>query len=229
MIAPRPVTARSRQARYVWYGRLGSLLVRLLASTWRIDWEIDPAAAPLLERRARVALAFWHHNILPLCWGFRGREITVLVSESADGEIISQIIHRLGIGTARGSSSRGGLRALLALTRVAETAPVAITPDGPRGPRHQLQPGVLLVAQRAGVPIVPLASGARARKRLRSWDRFLVPLPFARVRIFVGAPISLPDAIEPNALIAGWTATVQEAMLSLQQAADLWAEEAGEP
>lgn len=229
MIAPRPATPRSRQARYAWYGRLGSLLIRLLASTWRIEWKVDPTAAPLLQSRARVALAFWHHNILPLCWGFRGREITVLVSESADGEIISQIIHRLGMGTARGSSSRGGVRALLALTRVAETAPVAVTPDGPRGPRHQLQPGVLLVAQRAGVPIVPLASGARGRKRLKSWDRFLVPLPFARVCILVGAPITLPTALEPGMLIASWTAPVQQAMLALQREADLWAGEEGEP
>ncbi|MFN8548327.1 MAG: lysophospholipid acyltransferase family protein [Candidatus Eisenbacteria bacterium] len=159
----------SAEPRFVWIGRLGAMLLRLLGSTWRLQWRVDPAAEELVREKRPVVYAVWHEAILVGIWVFRGRDITVMVSQSKDGEIISQIIHHLGYATARGSSTRGGGRALLEIARIGRRGGcLAITPDGPRGPRRRLQPGTLLIAQRAGLPLVPLAFGARGAKRLGS-------------------------------------------------------------
>jgi len=199
------------------------MLFRLLGLTWRLAWQIDPAAELLVRERRPVVYALWHEAILIGIWAFRGRDITVMVSQSKDGEIISQIIEHLGYATARGSSTRGGGRALLEIARIGlRGGCLAITPDGPRGPRRCLQPGVLLLAQRAGLPIIPLAFGARGVKRLRSWDRMLIPRPFARVTVRVGAPVTLPQDLDPERLLAQWTGPLESTLRSLQQEADRW-------
>ncbi len=189
---PRTPTSLSQSARFHWLGRLGAWILCAWAATWRIEWEIDPASWPLYERRTPILHTFWHEHLLPLAYAHRGRGIVVLVSESSDGEIISQVLHRLGYGTARGSSSRGGRRAFVEAVRAArEGHGLAISPDGPRGPRQRLQPGALLLAARTGLPLVPLSCGARPCRRLRSWDRFQLPWPFARLRIVVGPPLQI--------------------------------------
>lgn len=197
------------------------MLFRLLGLTWRLAWQVDPAAELLVRERRPVVYALWHEAILIGIWAFRGRDITVMVSQSKDGEIISQIIEHLGYATARGSSTRGGGRALLEIARIGlRGGCLAITPDGPRGPRRCLQPGVLLLAQRAGLPIIPLAFGARGAKRLRSWDRMLIPRPFARVAVRVGAPVTLPRDLDPERLLAQWTGPMESTLRSLQEEAD---------
>ncbi len=140
----------------------------------------------------RVCYAFWHGNLLSLAYTHRVRGAVVLVSRHGDGEIISQIVCRLGYGVVRGSTTRGGLRALIQMAAEGRRGhPLGVTPDGPRGPRRMLQAGVLHIAQRGRIPIVPLAVEAVRRRELDSWDGFMIPHPWTRVAIVTGPPIRL--------------------------------------
>jgi lysophospholipid acyltransferase (LPLAT)-like uncharacterized protein len=140
-----------------------------------------------------VIFVFWHGQLLPLVHYHRHERIVVLVSQHGDGEYISRIIRRNGFGTVRGSSTRGGIRGLRQLVRAARSGrDLAITPDGPRGPRGVFKPGALAAAQLTGLPLIPLAVGASSGWRLRSWDGFLVPKPLATVRIGYLPPRFVP-------------------------------------
>jgi lysophospholipid acyltransferase (LPLAT)-like uncharacterized protein len=142
------------------------------------------------ERRGEpFILAFWHRHLLLMPYSYRGRRISVLVSQSRDGELIARTVARLGIDSTRGSSSRGGVSGMKTLLRkAAEGWDIAFTPDGPRGPLREVQPGVILAAAATGLPIQPVAVAASRAKLLRSWDRFLVPLPFSTVHFVYGEP-----------------------------------------
>jgi lysophospholipid acyltransferase (LPLAT)-like uncharacterized protein len=179
--------ARDRRVRRAVRG--GTALLHVLARSWRIRWANPEVLGELRARRQPVIFACWHGELLPLLWFHRGQGISVLVSEHSDGEIIARIAQRIGFDPVRGSTSRGGGRALLSMVRVLGAGgDVAITPDGPRGPAHSYAPGALIAAQRAGVPILPAAVHVDRAWRLRSWDRFLIPRPFARVTIAYGPP-----------------------------------------
>jgi len=168
---------------------LGGLVLRLLGSTWRIRRENSEAFDAMLARKEPFIIVFWHGEIVPVAWVHRGRGFAPLISRHADGEIIARIVEGLGYRTVRGSSSRGGVRALLeAAQRVSEGITVGFTPDGPRGPRHVFAPGALIVAQRTGRPIVALGASASRSWHLKSWDRHLVPKPFATVTIRYSEP-----------------------------------------
>ena len=126
----------------------------------------------------------WHGQLLPLLYQHRGEGVVVMISEHADGEIIARIAENLGFGTVRGSTSRGSARALLGAARmVTEGHDLAVTPDGPRGPAKSIAPGSAVVAQRTGAPVIGAAVSATRAWRLKSWDAFLIPKPFATVRI----------------------------------------------
>lgn len=207
-------------------GVLGSGIIRALGATWIVDWLNDENFREVERRDGRVLWAFWHAQILPLTYTHRDRGIVVLVSRHRDGEIISQIICRLGCGVVRGSSTRGGLRALLEMARVGrEGHPLAVTPDGPKGPRHVLQPGLLHIAQRSGLPIVPLAMEAVRRTELRSWDRFVIPHPWTRIAVAAGAPILLPDEIPGSDLEMAWGPRVSDALDRLEVQLAAWRRE----
>lgn len=182
-----------------WTVRLGAALLRLLASTWRMRAVNEE---PLNEARRtgqRVLFALWHGELLPLLWYQRGRNVAVMISEHRDGEIVAKIAESLGYRTVRGSSTRGASRALLGLARaIDEGHDGAITPDGPRGPAHVFAPGGAVAAHRTGVPIVPIRACASRAWRLRSWDRFLIPKPFARVTVTMG-PMTRVVADSPRA------------------------------
>lgn len=168
---------------------LGGWFLRLLGSTWRIRREGGEAFDSMLERKEPFIVVFWHGEIVPVTWVHRRRGIAPLISRHADGEIIARIVEGLGYRTVRGSSSRGGVRALLETAqRVNEGITVGFTPDGPRGPRHVFAPGALIVAQRTGRPIVALGASASRAWHLKSWDRHLVPKPFATVTIRYSEP-----------------------------------------
>ncbi|MFB3907821.1 MAG: lysophospholipid acyltransferase family protein [Candidatus Eisenbacteria bacterium] len=218
------------ERRFRWIGALGAAFIRAWGATLRIDWIGREAIEEVARRGGRVVFAFWHGHLLTLTFSHRRRGIVVLVSRNKDGEIISQIICRLGFGVVRGSTSRGAVRALLEMARAGRDGrPLGVTPDGPRGPRHELQPGVLQIAQRSGLPIVPLAVAAVRRTELRSWDRFLVPHPFSRVAIVTGRPISLPGDLAPEALAEQWGPRIAAAIDDACARADAWrAERTGE-
>ncbi|HEV2149180.1 MAG TPA: lysophospholipid acyltransferase family protein [Longimicrobiaceae bacterium] len=147
-----------------------------------------------LEREGRAAvLVLWHGRLLPCTYWNRHRRLVTVVSQHRDGEYISRVVQKWGYTTVRGSSSRraaGALRELVRYLRAGRS--VAITPDGPRGPRQVMKPGALLAAQLTGAPIIPGAGGASRAWWFGSWDRFLVPKPFSRVRIAYGEPIWVP-------------------------------------
>ena len=185
-------------ARIRWMVRVGTALIRLLGMTWRMRPVND---ADLVARRAsgeRVIFTLWHGELLPLLWHHRGEGIAVVISEHRDGEIIAQIAERLGYTTVRGSTSRGGGRALIGLMRAIEAGhDGAVTPDGPRGPAHVFAPGAAIASQRTGAPLAIIRATATRAWRLKSWDRFLVPKPFATVRVIYGPLVSV-DAGSPR-------------------------------
>lgn len=137
-----------------------------------------------------VILVLWHEHILPLVHERRGTGTVSLVSEHRDGEYVARMIERMGMSTVRGSSTRGGARGLKGLVRAARAGhDVAITPDGPRGPARCVKAGALMVARVTGFPMIPYAAAASRSWRLHSWDRFMVPKPFASVHVGYGEPI----------------------------------------
>lgn len=171
---------------------LAGPLVSGLARSWRIETVHEERWRCLLDAKRPHVFLLWHDALLPLLWRHRGRGVTIVVSEAQDGQYLARYARRLGYQEARGSSTRGGVRALLGAVKVLQAGGVAaFTPDGPRGPRREFKGGVLLGAQRGGATVVPLHAGADRAWRLHSWDRFLVPKPFARVRIAYGAPFDV--------------------------------------
>jgi lysophospholipid acyltransferase (LPLAT)-like uncharacterized protein len=185
-IAPSAEDAPSAKIR--WIVRLGALLVRALAATWRVQVLGDEGLRGEREAGRAVIITLWHGQMLPLLYQHRGEGVAVLISEHRDGEIIARIAAALGHRTVRGSTTRGAGRALLSLVRqVASGQDVAVTPDGPRGPAKSFAPGALIVAQRTGAAIIPATVAARSAWRLKSWDRFMIPKPFTHIVISYGA------------------------------------------
>jgi lysophospholipid acyltransferase (LPLAT)-like uncharacterized protein len=168
---------------------LGAVGLRVLARTLRIRRE-ESAVAPLWAARAPVIYAVWHDRLLllPYLYGHRGCQ--VLASRSRDGELVARWVRHFGLEPVRGSSTRGGGEALRRLTRALRSGrEVVVVPDGPRGPREVLKPGVIALARLSGAPIVPLAVGTSREWRTRSWDEFRIPRPFARCVMRFGEPI----------------------------------------
>jgi lysophospholipid acyltransferase (LPLAT)-like uncharacterized protein len=204
------------RGRYPWWlepaAAAGALLLRLLGATWRVDASgLAPFDAEIARGR-RCIFALWHARLLPLVWSHRGRGAAVLVSRHRDGELIARIIEQLGYVTSRGSSTRGGEEGMMdMLHRAGEGRLLGITPDGPRGPAGMLKPGVVYLASRSGLPIVPVAAAARSCWRLRSWDRFRVPRPFTRVVLAYGDPIAVPPGLE-GAALESWRVLVEGAL-----------------
>ncbi|MEQ1856913.1 MAG: lysophospholipid acyltransferase family protein [Longimicrobiales bacterium] len=174
-------------------GVAGAAIVRTLFATTRVERVHHERLEHFRRRGEPVIFVFWHGHLLPLVHYHRREGIVVLVSEHSDGEYIAQILHRCGFGTARGSSTRGGARGLRELVRAARAGKdLAVTPDGPRGPRHEVKVGALAAAQMTGLPLVPMAVSASSAWTLASWDRFLIPKPFSTVRIEYLPPRFVP-------------------------------------
>ena len=184
---------------------LGRGLVRILTASLRLREFRAPGLEARWQARQPVIYTVWHGRILllPYLYGRRLR-IHALTSRSRDGEILSRFVQGFGIRVVRGSSSRGGARALLALARAVhdEGADALIVPDGPRGPRHVAQGGAVILAKVTGVPMVPVAFAAAPCSVLRSWDAFVVPHPFARAAVLFGEPIGVPREADRDVLEA---------------------------
>jgi hypothetical protein len=168
-------------------------ILRALAATWRFEIVGEEHLAGFWPGRRPVIWAMWHGHFLPLLWLHRYGGTTLLLSRHQDADALARVATHLGYRTLRGSSTRGGAFALLGLIRSLRRGDqVAIAADGPRGPREQAKPGAVAAAGRTGAPIIPVAVSARPAWRLGSWDGFLVPAPWARVRVAYGAPFSVP-------------------------------------
>ena len=169
-------------------------LINALGHTlrWRVEG-LQHLDAIIASGRQPV-MAFWHGRILPATFYFRRRGIVVITSENFDGEWIARIIERFGFGTARGSSSRGGLKAMLQLVRDMEHGkPAGFTLDGPRGPARVAQPGAIWLARATGNPVLPFHLEASSHWTARSWDRTQIPKPFSTVALVVGEPLEVPS------------------------------------
>jgi lysophospholipid acyltransferase (LPLAT)-like uncharacterized protein len=179
-----------KEAKFTAAGLLGQGLLGSLFTTTR-STRVGQEHYLRFRREGRpVVFVFWHGQLLPLVHYHRSEGIVVLVSEHADGEYITRVIERHGFRTVRGSSTRGGIRGLKSLIREARAGhDLALTPDGPRGPAHELKPGALMAAQVTGAPIIPVAAGASAAWHFDSWDRFMVPRPLARITIEYAEPV----------------------------------------
>ena len=171
----------------------GYRLVAALGATLRWRTEGLEHLDSVVRSGRQPIMAFWHGRILPATVFFRRRGIIVITSENFDGEWIAGIIERFGYGTARGSTSRGGRKALLQLARdMAAGKPAGFTIDGPRGPARVARPGAVWLAKTTGNPVLPFHAEADRHWTANSWDRTQIPKPFATVALAVGEPLEVP-------------------------------------
>jgi len=188
--------------------------LRLLALSWRITTVDEERWRTLYAARRPHVFLLWHEALLPLLWQHRRQSITIVVSEARDGQYLAEFAAALGYRAVRGSSTRGAARALLGAVRELRSGnAVAFTPDGPRGPRREMKPGVVAAAQRGGGVVVPLHAEADRAWRLDSWDRFMIPKPGARVQIRYGRPFEVAEGD------AGLTAGLADAEERLREIA----------
>jgi lysophospholipid acyltransferase (LPLAT)-like uncharacterized protein len=177
---------------------LGYPLINVLGHTLRFRVEGLHHYDAIVASGRQPVMAFWHGRILPATFYFRRRGIVVITSENFDGEWIARIIERFGYGTARGSTTRGGRKAMAQLVRAMKAGkPAGFTLDGPRGPARVAQPGAVWLAHATGNPLLPFHLEAAGAWTLRSWDRTQIPKPFTSVALVVGEPIPVgADASE---------------------------------
>ncbi len=151
-----------------------------------------------------MLISFWHNQSLamPLLYFGKPFRISTLVSHSRDGELTTRILHRWGIGTVRGSSTRGGISALKELLRLARNPHhhLVLTPDGPKGPPFEIKDDLLVLAQKSGRPIIPLALSFQRFIQINSWDGFLLPLPFTKAYFVCGDPVHIPEISDEQGL-----------------------------
>jgi lysophospholipid acyltransferase (LPLAT)-like uncharacterized protein len=201
---------------------LGSLLLRLFSLTIRKKTLHGERFEKSRDQGRPVIGAFWHQRLLMMPFFPRPGKTGMLISQHRDGEIIARLIKYLGIDSVRGSTTRGGLSALRGMVRFhREGGNLAITPDGPQGPKHVVQLGVIELARLTGSPIFPLTYGASGKKSLHTWDQFVVPLPFARVVFIWGEPVWVPreckrEEMEEKRLL------LQERLRQINEEADLF-------
>ena len=200
--------------------QLGWVLLRVLRWTARPQLVNRGVFDQMRERQQAFLVAFWHGRLLYPAMSHTGLGITPLISLSRDGEMIASTIEKLGYRTIRGSGSRRSRQAMEEMIELARKPGeiLVITPDGPRGPRHVLQPGVVKIAREAGIPILPLSFAAKRPIVFKSWDRFQFWKPFSRLVMIYGDPITLDsqgDFVEQ-------ADQVREALLAVEQKCDSW-------
>lgn len=174
-------------------GILGRFIIDLLFFTTRIESIGYEKLKPIFSSR-RMICAFWHSRILLPSYLHKGLNAVILVSGSEDGEIIARIVQNQGHETIRGSTTRGGHRAIAGMIKTIkeQRRPGVVIPDGPLGPRFKAQAGVITLAKKTGYPIIPISYSARRIKVFHSWDRFILPYPFTKCRVVYGDPVYVP-------------------------------------
>jgi lysophospholipid acyltransferase (LPLAT)-like uncharacterized protein len=198
-------------------------LIRLLGPTLRFEVLGWHHAERVYGEKRRCIFAFWHRVIIPIAWWARNRGIVVLNTTAFDGQWTRKVIEWLGFGTAQGSSSRGGLRGLLVMSkRLEEGRDCAFTIDGPRGPRYVAKPGPVMLARKTGCPILVFHVGvSRGRTFENTWDHFLLPSPFAGAVILFASPIYVPVDADA-ALMETKHAEMQKALERVRDLAECW-------
>lgn len=204
----------------------GAWLIRRLVGTTRFHFRYeDPAVNPEVARRTgqRFLYAFYHEVMLFPAYYWAWPEMQILISDHRDGELIAQVVKRLGFGVVRGSTTRGGARALREMTHRVDRGHLCVTPDGPRGPRRHVHQGVAYLASRTGLPIVGVGLAFQRPWRAKSWDKFAVPRPFAPAACVVPRAVHVsPEAGREE--IEEARAEVERRMLAATAEAEAWVE-----
>jgi lysophospholipid acyltransferase (LPLAT)-like uncharacterized protein len=208
-------------------GCAGSWMVRRLGRT--IDYHFrfaDPLVNPEVARRLgqRYIYAFFHEVMLFPAYYWAWPEMHILISDHRDGELITQVIRRLGFGVVRGSTTRGGARALREMTLRIDHGNLCVTPDGPRGPRQHVHQGLAFLASRTGLPIVGTGMAFKKPWRARSWDRFCVPRPFSKAACVTPAPVIVPPDADRQT-IESCRLEVERRMQEAMREAEAWVEQ----
>lgn len=200
---------------------LGDLVFRLLAATTRRRYHGDAAVRDAIARQGGAIYALWHGRLLLGALAHRPRPTAALISRHADGEIIARIVARHGVTAARGSSTRGGVEGFEEMVRLARAGfrELAVTPDGPKGPRHRARAGAVRLAAVTGYALVPSSVSVRPGRFFRSWDRFLLPFPLSRLEVVYGEPMTIPPDADAAAL-ESWRERLEAAMTSVEAEAD---------
>jgi lysophospholipid acyltransferase (LPLAT)-like uncharacterized protein len=187
----------------------GAAVIRGFGFSYRIRRRGEEFEAQAREHNPNVIYAFWHGRLLPPTYALRDRSIHVLASQHRDGERLGQTIRRLGYGHVRGSSTRGGVRAIYDLVRKnKEGFDLGFAADGPRGPRFVAKAGSVQVAKMSGAAILPITSASRSHKTFTSWDAFELPYPFTKVTVAYGEPVMVPPDADSD--------TIEEKRLELE-------------
>ncbi len=169
---------------------------RGLRRTLRLNkYRCDPKLSPWTVSRGAI-FCMWHENILPGVFVGAQSGLRALISQSRDGDLITQFVQGFQLEAIRGSSTRGAVRAIREMVRSCDKHSILITPDGPRGPRRVFQPGAVYLASRTGLPLVPLSMALSATYRLPSWDRMAIPKPFSHCLMISGHPLHVPDDLD---------------------------------
>lgn len=198
------------------------ILIRAIGATIRFETE-GLEHFDEVEREGKVPIyAFWHDRIFLATYYFRNKRIAVITSQSFDGEYIAGFIQRFGYGAVRGSSTRGGVGALVQLIRVMKSGfSAGFSIDGPKGPRYVAKPGPIMLAKKTGNPIVPFIVETASEYRLKSWDRMSIPIPFSRAKVMATDPIYV-SADADEAEIERKLAELQEALDDLVSRGEEW-------
>jgi lysophospholipid acyltransferase (LPLAT)-like uncharacterized protein len=196
-------------------------LIRLWIGTVRYRYRplgpnLDPNSKGF---SGRYIYAFWHENILMPAYHYGRRDIHVLISSHADGRLIAEVVRHLRFRVVAGSSTRGGVEAIRRMVRLCKLAHVAITPDGPRGPRRRVQPGAIYLAAKTGLPIVPFGIAFASAWRARSWDRFALPRPWSDAACVTAQPIRVPENLDKDG-IESYRRLVEEQLNAVTAAAE---------
>ncbi len=169
-------------------------VIKLLSWTMRIEIINGQVQDDYRRREGAIIGAFWHGRLLMMPTVYRGKWVAIPISLHQDGELISRTVKYFGFRSIRGSTTRGGFSAMREMLKASEEGyDIAITPDGPRGPRYRVQNGIIELARRTGMAIIPVTFNASRKKVFRSWDRFLLPYPFSRGVFILGKPLLVPQ------------------------------------
>jgi lysophospholipid acyltransferase (LPLAT)-like uncharacterized protein len=181
------------------------LLIRAIGFTLRYRF-INKKSFKDATSAGNCIFVFWHQKFFPLLYSHKNSKINVMVSQHTDGELIARALRCLGFTVTRGSTSRDGIKACHSMTKAIKKFNLAITPDGPQGPRYHFSGGAVTIAKLSGRPIVPVGIGARRARYFSSWDRFMLPLPLSRVNIVFGNVHYIGKGIENEVALTNYLA-----------------------
>lgn len=198
------------------------LLIGLIGKTIRFEVEGWENFQSIEKSGKKPIYAFWHNRIFSATYFFRNRGVVVITSQSFDGEYIARFIQRFGYGAARGSSTRGGVGALVEMIRLMKRGlPTGFTVDGPKGERYVAKSGAILLAKKTGNPVMPFSIETKNHWTINSWDRLRIPKPFSRAKVFIAAPVYVEKDTD-DAEIENKRRELQEKLDALNERGKQW-------